>query len=388
MILGLSQWLQSEREARVALALVPGVGAKRFMAVVERFESVQHFLSQSTVALRSSGALTDKQCSAMDDAWQQRVEQHWQWHQPDMGQHLLVQGEADYPPLLLELPDPPPFLMVRGQASLLSDPQIAMVGARHASTTGAKTAQDFARHFTAQGLVVTSGLAQGIDGSAHDGALQQGDTIAVMGTGIDRIYPASHHALAQRIVQQGALVSEFPLGTAPTTGNFPKRNRIISGLSLGTLVVEAAVNSGSLITARMALEQGRDVFAIPGSIHNPMAKGCHQLIKQGAKLVETGDDVLLELAPKLNQCLAQLTQSAPNETVLTPQADTPDADDPHLRLVPYDPTPLETLMTLCDLPMHELQAKVVMWQLQGHISQSASGAVQRTGHAAPPTNTP
>lgn len=217
------------------------------------------------------------------------------WQTSD--RHLICPDDVRYPALLKDLPDPPLLLYVLGNAEVLRDPQLAIVGSRNPTPPGRDNAVAFAKALAEFGLTITSGLALGIDAAAHEGALAgKGPTIAVAGTGVDRIYPASHRQLAHRIVAEGgALVSEFALGTPPMKHQFPRRNRIISGLSLGTLVVEAALSSGSLITARQALEQGREVFAIPGSIHNPMAKGCHQLIRHGAKLVETARDVLEEL---------------------------------------------------------------------------------------------
>ena len=203
----------------------------------------------------------------------------------------------EYPALLKRIDNPPPILYIKGNYTLLNDPQLAIIGSRNPTQSGTDNATSFARHLGKTGLCITSGLALGIDGSAHQGALLgNAPTIAVIATGIDRVYPAAHRDLAHKIVENGAIVSEFPIGTQPKAENFPRRNRIISGLSYGTLVVEAALQSGSLITARLAMEQNREVFAIPSSIHNPLAKGCHQLIRQGAKLVETAEDILEEMA--------------------------------------------------------------------------------------------
>ncbi len=214
--------------------------------------------------------------------------------------HLITLHDARYPTLLREIDDAPPMLFIQGDPTILNLPQIAIVGSRNPSASGRQTATDFAHFLASAGLAITSGLADGIDGAAHQGALEtKNSTLAVTGTGLDRVYPAKHRELAHRIAEQGALISELPPGTPPIPANFPRRNRIISGLSLGTLVVEAAQKSGSLITARLATEQGREVFAIPGSIHNPLARGCHALIRQGAKLVETAGDILEELAPLL-----------------------------------------------------------------------------------------
>jgi DNA processing protein len=223
---------------------------------------------------------------------------------------LLPATAADYPPLLRESPDAPAVLYVRGETQVLRDPQLAMVGSRNPTAGGRSTARDFASFFARAGLTITSGLALGIDAACHEGALVAGGpTIAVLGCGLDQTYPREHQSLAERIAAQGALISEFPPGTKPMPACFPQRNRIIAGLSHGTLVVEAAQRSGSLITARLAGVAGREVFAIPGSIHNPLARGCHQLIRQGAKLVERPEDVLCELKISL---LDQLLESAPS----------------------------------------------------------------------------
>ena len=217
------------------------------------------------------------------------------------GNHVVHFQDAAYPALLKQIADPPPLLFVRGDRDYLAQPQLAIVGSRNPTHTGRALAREFAAHLASFGLTITSGLASGIDGAAHQGAIEAGGTtLAVTGTGLDRVYPARHRDLAHRVAENGALVTEFPPGTAPLAANFPRRNRLISGLSLGTLVVEAALRSGSLITARSALEQGREVFAIPGSIHNPLARGCHALIRDGAKLVESGEwvqpgDPVLEL---------------------------------------------------------------------------------------------
>ena len=213
-----------------------------------------------------------------------------------LGASVIGGGDPQMPPRLKAIPDAPAVLLVRGDADVLGDPQIAVVGSRRATPAGARIARRLAGELAARGLVVTSGLAQGVDVEAHRGALEAGGrTVAVLGSSLDRIYPAAHHCLAERIAGQGALVSEFPFGTRPVPWNFPWRNRIISGLSLGVLVVEAADRSGSLITARLAADQGREVFAVPGSILNPLSSGCHRLLRDGAKLVERVEDVLEEL---------------------------------------------------------------------------------------------
>jgi DNA processing protein len=247
-----------------------------------------------------------------------------------------------------------------------------MVGSRNPSVVGRETAHDFARNFAASGLVVTSGLAQGIDTASHEGALQgEGQTIAVFGTGLDRVYPARNRQLAHAIVEQGgALVSEYPPGVEPLAANFPRRNRIISGLSLGTLVVEAALRSGSLITARYATEQGREVFAIPGSIHNPLARGCHQLIRQGAKLVETARDVLEELAPQLRAAIAE--QPAEKAAIEA----TPELDEEYRRLLAcleQAPSSVDQIVQRSGLTADAVSSMLLLLELQGYVISAAGG---------------
>lgn len=223
------------------------------------------------------------------------IEEALSWHQM-AGNHIITLADKAYPQRLLEISDPPCLLYAKGRVELLNQPAFAIVGSRHATSEGIQNATRFATSLSQAGLTIISGLALGIDGAAHQGALNGvGSTIAVVGTGANLVYPASHHALAHHIAEQGCIVTEYPLGTSAQAGNFPRRNRLISGLSQGVLVVEASLSSGTLITARMALEQSRDVFAIPGSIHSPLSKGCHQLIKQGAKLVESAQDIMEEL---------------------------------------------------------------------------------------------
>ena len=301
------------------------------------------------------------------------VEQDLRWlEQP--GNSLLCLNDPRYPTLLHEIATPPPVLFVRGDVQLLERPQLAVVGTRNPTTSGRRTAREFAAHLTEAGLVITSGLALGIDAEAHLGALQSGHTVAVMGTGLDRLYPARHRDLAHRIAEQGVLISELPPGTPPNAENFPRRNRVISGLSLGTLVVEAANQSGSLITARLAGEQGREVFAIPGSIHNPMARGCHALIRQGAKLVETSADILEELG-----ALAATLGTATPPTATTPAA-SPEALDPEYRslliTLGEQPMAIDTLVERSGLTAEAVSSMLLIMELQGYVA-SAGGLYTR-----------
>ena len=256
----------------------PGIGAVTFHRLLERFGKPDRILQASPARLQACG-LDQQTISSLQHPAREGIDRDLEWLERP-GNRILTCQESDYPPLLLQIPDPPPLLYVHGDCKALSRMQLAMVGSRNPTESGRRTANEFARYLSLAGLTITSGLALGIDAASHEGALQAGKTtIAVMGTGLDRVYPSSHRKLAHRIAAQGTLVSEFPTGTAPRPENFPRRNRIITGLSLGVLVVEAAVHSGSLISARCAAEQGREVFAIPGSIHNPLARGCHGLIR-------------------------------------------------------------------------------------------------------------
>ncbi len=285
--------------------------------------------------------------------------------------HTVRLGDDDYPELLSNIPDPPELLYVLGDIDALHMPSIAIVGSRNPTRGGVRNAHDFASHLGKTGFTIVSGLAQGIDTAAHRGALDAGaPTVAFLGTGIDRVYPAANRDLAHEIVSNGALVSEFPLGTQPRGWHFPRRNRLISGASLGTLVVEAARRSGSLITARLAGEQGREVFALPGSIHNPLARGCHQLIRSGAKLVETSEDILGELAP----LVGHLLQTAEEST----QKDEPEsARDPDyarlLEVIGHDPVSIETLSEQSGLTIDQVSSMLLILELDGKVDALSGG---------------
>jgi len=305
------------------------------------------------------------------------------WAEED-DHHLLCPADTLYPLLLKEIPDPPPVLFARGDVSLLAVPQLAIVGARRATPLGLENAEAFACSLAQAGLCITSGLAQGVDAASHRGALKAGGkTIAVMGTGISRIYPAVHRQLAKDILANGGLLlSEFPIDAGPASWHFPQRNRIISGLSLGVLIVEAALKSGSLITARMALEQGREVFAIPGSIHNPLARGCHQLIRQGAKLVETAADVIEELGSlhaslvlKASQPLSSREPSQPDmggQLCFDP-SDLSSKDCQLLEQIDYAPTPLDVIVLRSGLTIGELSSILLSLELKGLVRSVAGG---------------
>jgi DNA processing protein len=289
------------------------------------------------------------------------------------GAHILLCTDPEYPPLLRQIAMAPAALYVLGSAALLSAPQLAMVGSRSPTPAGRATAREFAAWFARAGLTVTSGLAVGIDAASHEGALAGGGTtVAVCGTGLDQVYPAEHRELAQRIVAHGALVSEFPPGTPPLRANFPQRNRIIGGLSLGTLVVEAARHSGSLITARLAVENGREVFAIPGSIHSPLSRGCHQLIKQGAKLVEEAADVMSELRISVGKEPLTPASAAPQKP--------PALDKEYEMLLDalgFEPATIDTLVARTHLPGESVASMLLILELEGRVASLPGGRYSR-----------
>jgi DNA processing protein len=285
--------------------------------------------------------------------------------------NIICPGDADYPELLEQIQSPPPQLYVRGDPGLLQMPALAIVGSRNPTEGGARNAFEFARHLGQSGFCIVSGLAEGIDTAAHRGALAGGAaTIAFLGHGIDRVYPAANRDLAHEIAARGALVSEFPLGTHPHKSLFPQRNRLISGISLGTLVIEAARRSGSLITARYAGEQGREVFALPGSIHNPLARGCHQLIKQGAKLVETADDIVAELAPLATHVLQNTLESTTNESTAAIHGSDYQQLKKHLS---YDPIGIDELAQFSGLTIDQVSSMLLILELEGEIESLSGG---------------
>ncbi len=354
----------------LALKHAPGVGPTRAAALIESYGSPRAVFEQS----RESGALG----AALRDPDWAAVDADLAWAAAD-DCHLLCFDDPLYPTRLRDIADPPPVLYVRGDPRVLDTPQVAMVGSRNPSPLGQETARAFARHLAGVGLSVTSGLALGIDAEAHQGALDGGGgTVAVFGTGTDRIYPARHRQLAHAIVDAGgALVSELSPDMPPRPAHFPRRNRIISGLSLGTLVVEAAPRSGSLITARLAAEQGREVFAIPGSIHNPLARGCHRLIREGAKLVECAEDVLEELAPQLLALLESLPAVADK-----PAENDIDADQRRLlACVDHNPVSVDMLVDRSGLTADVVSSILLHLELQGYVV-SATGGYARTAKRA------
>lgn len=356
----------------LALLRAPGIGPAGFNRLLEQFHSPAAVFEAPRSQLATSGLASPTLDYLAAPDWT-RIEQDLAWLEHS-DNHLICLNDPDYPPLLREIDYPPPLLFVHGDLASLRAPQIAIVGARNPSPGGRDTAREFAAHLAGSGMVVTSGLALGVDAEAHRGALAApGQTIAVMGTGLDRIYPAKHRELAHAIAEEGALVSEFPLGTPALANHFPRRNRVISGLSLGVLVVEAASQSGSLITARLAVEQGREVFAIPGSIHNPLARGCHALIRQGAKLVETAADILEELGS-----LARVTIEADVER--QPPAPPLELDEDYRLLLEHlghEPVSIDLLVNRCGLTAEAVSSMLLILELQGYVAAAPGGLYSR-----------
>ena len=369
------------------LSRTPGVGDQTARQLLAAFGEPELIFRQSESALRQ--IVTAKQAQQLltvPDGWADLSRDTWDWlQQPpttDITHAVLTLGDAEYPAPLLLIPDPPVMLYALGQTTALqnlkAEQSLAMVGSRNPTPQGQSNAREFARALAGSGLTIVSGMALGIDGAAHDGALQGASpqalaTIAVVGTGLDRVYPRQHRELAHRIAQRGLILSEYPLGTPPLNANFPKRNRLIAGLSQATLVVEAALQSGSLITARQALEQGRDVMAIPGSIHSAQAKGCHALIKQGAKLVESAQDVLEELC--MPGPFAQVPLALAADTTAAPQ------EDELLSAMGHDPVGLDALQARCGWSTAQLQAQLLELELMGQVGRLPGGLFQRIGSA-------
>ena len=360
-----SALLNNELACWLALLHVPGVGPQTYQRLLTHFSKPSHALRANQYDLKAAGIHKQALLNDLKQPDWEAVELGLDWLDQD-NNHLLTLHDANYPALLRETPDPPPLLFVKGDVTLLSSLQIAIVGSRNPTPSGQETSYAFAHKLAEAGLTITSGLALGVDAAAHHGALSGGKTIAVTGTGLDRVYPASHRDLARQIAESGALVSEFPPGTPPLPRNFPRRNRIISGMSVGTLVTEAALRSGSLITARCALEQGREVFAIPGSIHNPLAKGCHSLLRQGAKLTQETNDILEEIQP-LAIASIEMTQTASEALPL-------DSDQQKmLHMVGFDPTPLDILVERAEMTAEKVSSLLVSLELLRLISPVPGG---------------
>ena len=376
---------RTELGAWLRLLSTPGIGPATLRRLLSLCGPPQAVLAQDDATLRE--VLSDAQCPALREDQPLHaalLERTWQWLQasnPGWAHGLVCLGDPDYPEALLNLPDPPCLLHAQGQLAALPDwnPErcVAIVGSRNPTPQGRGHAQAFAEALAAAGLCVVSGLALGIDGAAHEGALAGAlagpsvATVAVVGRGLDQVYPVRHAELARRILAQGLVLSEYPLGTPPLAAHFPQRNRLIAGLTRATLVVEAALDSGSLITARMALEQGAEVMAIPGSIHSPQSRGCHALIKQGATLVESVQDVLEALQWSLPHALAG-HRSGPGQT---PALDPLQQD--LLTQMGHDPVSLDALQQRTGLDMASLQSALLTLELGGQLARLPGGRVQR-----------
>lgn len=399
---------RDELNGWLRLLLTPQIGPIAARKVLAAFGAPQAVFEAPTRALQAVvGEAAAQALGREPQDLAAHVQATLDWLAASPAHAVLTLGDAAYPARLLEMADPPLLLFAQGRLDALRGPLLAIVGARHPTPQGADNARAFAAHFSRQGWTVVSGLAAGVDGSAHEGALDgPSPTIAVVGTGLDRVYPARHRALAHRIVEQGLILSEYLLGTPPLAPNFPKRNRLIAALGQGTLVVEAAVQSGSLITARLAAEMGREVLAIPGSIHNPLSRGCHALIKQGAKLVETAEDVLEELRGGLRPSLFGAgTATGPGDGAearttmggnsLPPQPAEPDAaasgdedmqgrGGPHaalLQALGWDPVHLDALAARTGIGPAALQAQLLELELAGEVARLPGQLFQRQGRA-------
>ncbi|MDP1656206.1 MAG: DNA-processing protein DprA [Hylemonella sp.] len=365
----LANWLR--------LTLTPGIGNLTARKLLAAFGLPEAIFSQSPSALQQ--VVTPAQADALltePPELPAQLDTTWHWLQNQEGsapRQILALGDSAYPSALLQIEDPPLLLYAMGRLDLPLDPaqSLAMVGSRNPTPQGALNARQFAQSLSQAGLTIVSGLALGVDGAAHEGALAGADdsrlaTIAVVGTGLDRVYPKRHHQLAHDIAQHGLIVSEYPLGTPPLAANFPRRNRLIAGLSCSTLVIEAALQSGSLITARLAAEQGKDVFAIPGSIHAMQSHGCHALIRQGAKLVESAQDVLEDL-PGV----------AIADRMPTPAPASMETEDSLLQALGFDPVSLDALQARTGLATAPLQARLMTLELDDQVARLPGGLFQR-----------
>lgn len=374
----------ADLEAWLRLVHAPGVGPVRASQLLARFGDAAGACAASEEALHAAGLDRRAVAALREPEPPAGVRTDLEWGAAP-GNTLVCLADPRYPQRLAAIHDPPPVLYVHGDPEVLSVPALALVGTRHPTQAGRETAREFARHLAGSGLVITSGLALGIDTEAHRGALEaDGLTVAVAGTGPDRVYPARNAGLAREVARAGALVSELPIGTRPSREGFPRRNRILSGLCVGTLVVEAAVRSGSLITARLALEQGREVLAIPGSIHNPVARGCHRLIRQGARLVETADDVLEEIGPSLGGWRPAVTEGGEASRAGAdgdgPAAQEEAADPEYARLLAvldWEPRGIDELAARSGLDVPALASMLLRLELEGRVHVAPGGLYQR-----------
>lgn len=362
----------SKQLAWLSLAMVPGIGPKTLQKILKQQVAPTSCYEMDLAGLKGLGLSEPvakhilqypphKPCSS--------VELALRWSEKE-GQHLLTLECESYPEKLRHIASPPPFLMVKGQIKSLNLPQVAIVGSRYPTSSGAQQAYDFALQLSSHGLIITSGLAKGVDMLAHQGVIDgHGATVAVLGTGVDQIYPKSHSKLAQNICEKGALVSEFPLGTPAMRGHFPRRNRIVSGMSLGTLVIEATLKSGSLITARQALEQNREVMAIPGAIHNPQKAGCHYLIRQGAKLIETPEQVVEEIACQFERDTPIKSVDLSDQKENGAQSNLGGEQLKVFNALDYDGLDMETLVNKTQLEVGLLSMVLMELELSGLLRQ-------------------
>lgn len=378
-----------ELGAWLRLTQAPGIGREAVRRLLSAYGAPETALAAGAGGWREvAGPAAAAALAAPLPGWAEALlDKTLAWLDAAPGQrHVLCLGDPDYPSALLNTADPPALLFAQGRLDLLKAPSLAIVGSRRATPQGLENAHAFAAHLSQTGLAIVSGLALGVDGAAHQGALTgRGSTVAVVGTGLDLVYPSRHKALAHRIAEHGLLLSEFALGTPSISHHFPRRNRVIAGLTLGTLVVEAALQSGSLITARLALEGGREVFAIPGSIHSPQSKGCHRLIKDGAKLVETADDILQELRWPTGVGTAS-APARPAESAS--EADALEAPSPHhsarnqlLDAIGHDPVTLDALSARTGWPADRLNVMLLELELEGELARLPGGLLQRRGAA-------
>lgn len=349
----------------VGLSLIPGLGGETFRKLLRAFGEPKDIYAASYAALAgvAGKSLAGAIRSGIDE---KALGPLFGWLDGAQN-HVVTLADTDYPQALLQIPDPPPLLYVKGRRELLNRPALAVVGSRNATPQGLANAESFSRSLSDSGLCIVSGMALGIDAAAHRGGLDGASgSVAVVGTGLDIVYPSRNHALAHELAQHGTLVSELPLGTAAMAHNFPRRNRIICGLSAGCLVVEAAIRSGSLITARLAVEQGREVFAIPGSIHSPLSKGCHALIKQGAKLVESARDILDELKWPSPQPPAASSANCAAEN----------GTDPLLLALGFDAVGVDALAARSGLTSDTVCAMLLQLELEGRVASLPGGLYQ------------
>ena len=364
--------MKKEIEAWLIVSQAPGLGCIKFHRLLNQVGRPDAILKATSRELRSVG-LDEKAIHFLRNPSPEKITPNLNWAKAPS--HMIRTFDcAEYPETLKEIKDAPPVIYVKGNEKLLKEPQIAIVGSRQPTPGGRANAKKFSLEIAKAGLLVTSGMASGIDAIAHDAALaNQGTTVAVIATGPDKIYPAKNKSLAERIAEQGVLLSEFPVGTEPVPSNFPRRNRLISALSFGVVVIEAGVRSGALITARLAAEQGKEVFAVPGSIQNPQVQGCHHLIQQGAKLVQKTEDILLELQPQLERYLRKKEDGKTKRKESGKAEQNPTGlSDMHgtiLEAMGYDPVDIDTLAMRCRLPVQTVSVALLTLEMENYVGE-------------------